>query len=161
MSAEPAFLEFTIKRVCERVLTLYATVAVHAWNALRRSNVVVNVRFNTAEAQRLGVDGHVCELQLNLASYVACMVARVTAQTSPRGRALPPGGGGGAPPQPPPPPPPPTPIHKINLPTRHSTPINTKLFLTGCLCPADPTGSLALPRPPQLPPGPPRRFHHR
>ncbi len=38
------------------------------------SNVVVNLRFCTAEARRLGVDGHVCELQLNLASFVACMV---------------------------------------------------------------------------------------
>ncbi len=40
----------------------------------RRSNVVVNLRFCTAEARRLGVDGHVCELQLNLAVFVACMV---------------------------------------------------------------------------------------
>ncbi len=40
----------------------------------RCSNVVVNLRFCTAEARRLGVDGHVCELQLNLASFVACMV---------------------------------------------------------------------------------------
>jgi len=44
---------------------------VHASGGFR--NVVVNVRFDTAEARRLGVDGHVCELQLNLASFVACM----------------------------------------------------------------------------------------
>ncbi len=36
--------------------------------------MVVLLRLVTAEARRLGVDGHVCELQLNLASFVACMV---------------------------------------------------------------------------------------
>jgi hypothetical protein len=45
-----------------------------------RSNVVVHVRFGTAEARRLGVDGHVCELQLNLAAFIVCMVVRVEAQ---------------------------------------------------------------------------------
>ena len=34
----------------------------------------VSLRFCTAEARRLGVDGHVCELQLNLAAFAACLV---------------------------------------------------------------------------------------
>jgi hypothetical protein len=37
-------------------------------------HVSVSLRFCTAEARRLGVDGHVCELQLNLAAFAACLV---------------------------------------------------------------------------------------
>ncbi len=38
------------------------------------SNVVVNLSFRAEEAVRLGVDGHVCELQLTLDSFDEILV---------------------------------------------------------------------------------------
>jgi hypothetical protein len=38
------------------------------------SNVVVNLVFRTAEARLLGVDGHICELQLTLSVFADALV---------------------------------------------------------------------------------------
>ena len=67
----------------------HVAVSAHKWpnGIARRQAVVVNLRFECDETRRLGLEGHICELQLTTAAFVQGLVgarsARLPAPPSP------------------------------------------------------------------------------
>ena len=70
------------KNITQFILNSYRDIADHccnisdtpfgSWRCGR--NVIINLRINTAVTTQLGIDLHVCELQLTLRSFAVLMV---------------------------------------------------------------------------------------